>query len=70
MDVLLLLSEKNTFGYNGKGDYYKLNYSIASKLTTKNIKTSSKYIFTGWQIINKKIINNFSEKNFFLKKSL
>ena len=31
--------QKNTFGYNGIGDYYKLNYSVASKLTTKNIKT-------------------------------
>ena len=36
MDVLLLLSKKkNTFGYNGTGDYYKLNYSVASKLTAK-----------------------------------
>ncbi|MDC3057306.1 sugar phosphate nucleotidyltransferase [Alphaproteobacteria bacterium] len=69
MDVLLLLSKKkNTFGYNGTGDYYKLNYSVASKLTAKNIKTSSKYIFTGWQIINKKIINSFSEKSFSLKR--
>ena len=30
--------------------------------------TSSKYIFTGWQIINKEIINNFSEKSFSLKR--
>ena len=30
--------KKNTFGYNGTGDYYKLNCSVASKLTNKNIK--------------------------------
>ena len=69
MDVLLLLSKKqNTFGYNGAGDYYKLNCSVASKLTTKDIGAASKYIFTGWQIINKEIINNFSEKVFSLKR--
>ena len=38
MDVLLLLSKKNTFGYNGTGDYYKLNYSNASKLTTRILR--------------------------------
>ena len=36
MDVLLLLSKKkNTHGYNGPGDYYKSNSSVASKLTNK-----------------------------------
>ena len=69
MDVLLLLSKKNnTFGYNGKGDYSKLDYSNASRLTAKSNKVSQKYIFTGWQIINKRILNNFAEKTFSLKK--
>ena len=69
MDVLLLLSEKkNTLGYNGKGDYIKLTYSNASKLTSKPNSYSQKYIFTGWQIINKKIMSSFSQKIFSLKK--
>jgi len=69
MDVLLLLSKKkNTFGYHGNGDYSKLSYSSASRLTTKSSQVSQKYIFTGWQIINKRILNNFAEKTFSLKK--
>ena len=69
MDVLLLLSKKkNTLGYNGKGDYKKISYSNASKLSKEKSNFPTKYIFTGWQIINKKILNNFSEKKFSLKK--
>ena len=69
MDVLLLLIEKkNTYGYRGKGDYNKKSYSVASKLTSNNVNFSPKYVFTGWQIINKKILNNFPDKSFSLKK--
>ena len=69
MDVLLLLSRNiKTFGYNGSGDYKKLNYSNASKISKENIDFNQRHIFTGWQIINRKIFNNFSEGYFSLKK--
>ncbi len=69
MDILLLLSEKkNTLGYKGRGDYRKTSFSYTSKLTKNNSNLSTKYIFTGWQIINKKLLDNFSEKNFSLNK--
>lgn len=69
MDVLLLLSKKkNTFGYNGRGDYSRVSYSKASQLSSRNISFAQNYIFTGWQIINKKILDNFSERIFSLKK--
>lgn len=69
MDVLLLLSKKNnTYGYKGKGDYSKKSYSVVSKLTTLNYNFSQKYIFTGWQIVNKKILNDIKRKAFSLKK--
>jgi len=70
MDILLLLSKKkNTLGYKGKGDYRKTSYSCISKLSKDSSILSTKYIFTGWQIINKKFLHNFSEKKFSLKKA-
>ena len=46
MDVLLLLSKKkNTFGYNGNGDYVKLTYSNASRLTAKSKSVILKNIY-------------------------
>ena len=45
-----------------------MNYSFASKLTRENSILSSKYVFTGWQIINKNFVKDFSEKKFSLKK--
>ena len=69
MDVLLLLSKrKNVFGYYGKGDYKKINNSYTPKITSGISSLSLKYVFTGWQIINKRIINDFPEKIFSLKK--
>ena len=69
MDVLLLLSKKKILlVIKGKGDYCKKIILVVSKLTAKSNKFSQKYIFTGWQIINKKILNNFTEKTFSLKK--
>ena len=69
MDILLLLTEKkNTLGYKGKGDYKKTSYSKISKLSSSNSKLSKKYVFTGWQIINKNFITGYSEKKFSLKK--
>tara|TARA_B100001248_G_scaffold259847_1_gene246726 strand:- start:2012 stop:2299 length:288 start_codon:yes stop_codon:yes gene_type:complete len=50
------------------GDYKKLSYSNASKLSKEKSNFPTKYVFTGWQVINKKILNNFSEKKFSLKK--
>ena len=65
MDVLLLLSKKKIpLDTKGKGDYSKLDFSCAPKLTTKNNKLSEKYVFTGWQIINKKFYVTFQKKLF------
>ncbi len=69
MDVILLLAKKKyTLGYKGHGDYKKLKCSNLSKLTSKESSYNEKYIFTGWQIINKDFIDNFTEKQFTLKK--
>ena len=68
MDVLLLLSKKkNTLGYKGKGDYKKVSKSYSAELTRKKSIYDTRYIFTGWQIINKNLIGKFSEKKFSLK---
>ena len=69
MDVLLLLSKKKySLGYTGHGDYRKMTSSYKSQLTSKYNSNFEKYIFTGWQIINKNILNSFPEKVFSLKK--
>ena len=62
--------KKYTLGYNGKGDYKKLSIQLFLKIiTSKEVYFDTKiYIFTGWQIINKEILNKFTEKNFSLKK--
>lgn len=68
MDVLLLLSKKkNTLGYEGRGDYKKVSNSYSAKLSRKKSNYGTRYIFTGWQIINKDFMKKFSEKKFSLK---
>ena len=44
--------------------------SYKSQLTSKYNSNFEKYIFTGWQIINKNILNSFPEKSIFLEKSI
>ena len=55
MDVLLLSKKKYSLGYTGNGDYRKMTSSYKSQLTSKYNSNFEKYIFTGWQIINKRI---------------
>ena len=64
MDYLLLLdNNKNSIGYDGKGDFQFLNKKLPS-----NIKRSTKnrLAYTGWQIVNPKPILKIKNKKFSL----
>ncbi len=68
MDVFLLLAKQiNTLGYKGKGDYKKVSNSYSAKLSSKKSNFDTRYIFTGWQIINKDFMKKFTKKKFSLK---
>ena len=67
MDVLLTLKYKNDFfGYNGMGDYDLSEPESDCKITfNKNRK--KKYVYTGINLINCKIIKTIKENKFSLK---
>ena len=67
MDILLLLCPiKNCIGYSGKGDYSKGAIKNASIIKRKVANSEEAYVFTGWQIIKKKLIEKTKLKSFSL----
>ena len=68
MSILLLLAPINkSIGYYGRGDFVVKSNSITSRIERKKNNTGNKsFVFTGWQIINKKIFNNIKKDNFSL----
>ena len=64
MDFLLLLDNfKNSIGYDGKGDFSFSNNIMPSRIYRNNIDS---YAFTGWQILNPKIIDQIKINKFSL----
>ncbi|MFP6779873.1 MAG: sugar phosphate nucleotidyltransferase [Alphaproteobacteria bacterium] len=64
MDFLLLLDNKKTsIGYDGKGDFSFYNINMPSQIYRNN---SDSYAFTGWQILNPKIIDKVRINKFSL----
>jgi MurNAc alpha-1-phosphate uridylyltransferase len=64
MDFLLLLDNiKNSIGYDGKGDFSFYNNNMPSRIYRNNIDS---YAFTGWQILNPKIIDQIKINKFSL----
>jgi MurNAc alpha-1-phosphate uridylyltransferase len=57
LNILLVVNKKLSFDKNLKGDFSLLNF----KLTKKNFDN---YIFTGCQIINKRLFNSFIKNKF------
>lgn len=68
MSILLLLAPLNkSIGYFGSGDFTINSNSIASRIQRKKNKTNYKsFVFTGWQIINKKIFSDIKQDYFSL----
>ena len=68
MNVLLLLAPINkSIGYYGGGDFIIKSNSIPSRIERKkNNKSHKSFVFTGWQIINKKIFNDIKKNTFSL----
>ena len=72
MDILLLLSSiHNSVGYTGNGDYVKEFQGMPACIKRKSYfaNRNKALIFTGWQIINKRILNNFTLKKFSLNQA-
>ena len=71
MDILLLLVPvQHSIGYKGHGDYIKNVGVKATNIKRKKCLKGSvnNFIFTGWQIINKRILDNYGAKKFSLNK--
>ena len=69
MDILLLLSTiRDSVGYTGSGDYIKDFQGTPASIKRKNYNANKKnaLIFTGWQVINKNILNNIKSRKFSL----
>jgi len=68
MSILLLLAPINkSIGYHGTGDFIIKSNSITSRIERKkNNKSHKSFVFTGWQIINKKIFNDIKKDQFSL----
>ena len=66
MDALLLLDNyKNSIGYEGQGDFVfkKNNPDLIERIGKQ---TKGALAFTGWQILNPKIVKNINKKKFSL----
>ena len=68
MSILLLLAPINkSIGYYGAGDFIIKSNSITSRIKRrKNNKSHKSFVFTGWQIINKKIFSDIKKDQFSL----
>ena len=68
MNILLLIAPiKNSIGYEGRGDFIMESDKIVSRIERhKKHSRSQSYVFTGWQIINKELFNQITEKKFSL----
>ena len=68
MNILLLIAPiEKSVGYEGKGDFITESNKIVSRIErNSNNYRSKSYVFTGWQIINKKLFNQVKEKKFSL----
>ena len=64
MDFLLLLDDrKKSIGYKGKGDFITNSETFPAKIFRKQAKS---FAFTGWQILNPKIIDEIRINKFSL----
>ncbi|PPR27950.1 MAG: D-glycero-alpha-D-manno-heptose 1-phosphate guanylyltransferase [Alphaproteobacteria bacterium MarineAlpha9_Bin1] len=67
MDALLLLDDyKNAIGYEGKGDFIFENRNLPSTIYREPNIMKNSYAFTGWQILNPKLLNNINKDKFSL----
>ena len=75
MDALLLLdSFEDSVGYNGNGDFVLKQKALPTTIN-RNLNTSAKaFAFTGWQILNPKVVKNINldkfSLNFFYDKAI
>ena len=64
MDFLLLLDDKKkSIGYTGKGDFITNSDTFPAKIFRQQAKS---FAFTGWQILNPKIIDEVRINKFSL----
>ena len=62
-NLLMVVNKSKSFDKRLKGDFTMENHKL-----NKNKNKNSEYIFTGFQIINRKIIDNVDEKIFSMNK--
>ncbi len=67
MDALLLLDNyKNSIGYEGQGDFVLKKNNNLDLIERIGKQTKGSLAFTGWQILNPKIVKNINKKKFSL----